>query len=117
MVSLGRRALADEKPTTTRRENEHRRAARADARHFARGIQFTVENARGPQPRAGPVRMTTLTGRCDREPIRDGKATRAMYRVQIDFAGSVPRWMVRGGAAKELPGLYDGIRFEAAVRR
>ncbi|HZS35236.1 MAG TPA: SRPBCC family protein [Polyangia bacterium] len=82
-----------------------------------RGIQFSVENSHGPKPRAGAVRMTTLIGRWDLEPIQGGKATRATYRVQIDFAGSVPRWMVRGGAAKELPGLYDGIRFEAAVRR
>jgi hypothetical protein len=61
--------------------------------------------------------MTVLEGRWDLEPIRDGNATRAVYHVQIDFAGSVPRWMVRGGAAKDLPGVYIGMRKLVDERR
>jgi hypothetical protein len=83
----------------------------------ARGVRFHIAPDRGPAPRSGKVRMSTLAGGWDLQPIRDGRATRAIYHVQIDFAGSVPRWMVRGGAAKELPGLYDGIRYEVAQRR
>jgi len=37
--------------------------------------------------------------------------------VQLDFSGSVPRWMVRGGAAKDLPNLYQGIRRLIVDRR
>ncbi len=83
----------------------------------ARIVRFEIDNARGPTEKRGLVRMTTLTGRWDLEPIRGGRATRATYHVHIDFAGSVPRWMVSGGAAKELPGLFNGLRYEVSVRR
>jgi len=75
-----------------------------------RGISFSIDGAHGPAATSKAVRMSTLTGRWDLEPIRDGSATRAVYHVEIDFAGSVPRWMVRGGAAKDLPGVYIGMR-------
>ena len=76
----------------------------------ARNITFSIDGSRGPAPTKKAVRMSTLNGRWDLEPIREGSATRAVYHVQIDFAGSVPRWMVRGGAAKDLPGVYVGMR-------
>jgi hypothetical protein len=75
-----------------------------------RGITFGIDGAHGPAPTNKAVRMSTLNGRWDLEPIRDGNATRAVYHIQIDFAGSVPHWMVRGGAAKDLPGVYLGMR-------
>src|SRR5262249_52451185 len=55
----------------------------------ARGIQFSIDGAHGPGATKKAVRMSTLNGRWDLEPIRDGNATRAVYHVQIDFAGSV----------------------------
>ena len=75
-----------------------------------RTVQFSVDNARGPTARGGVVRMSMLEGQWDLEPIRDGTATRATYHVRLDFAGSVPRWMVGGGAAKDLPNLYKNLR-------
>jgi hypothetical protein len=76
----------------------------------ARGITFSIDGGHGPAASKKAVRMSTLNGRWDLEPIREGSATRAVYHVEIDFAGSVPRWMVRGGAAKDLPGVYTGMR-------
>jgi hypothetical protein len=76
----------------------------------ANGLRFSIDNSRGPGGTAKAVRMTVLNGRWDLEPIREGTATRATYHVALDFSGSVPRWMVRGGAAKDLPNLYQGIR-------
>jgi len=75
-----------------------------------RGLQYAVDNSAGPPPKKSAVRMSVLNGRWDLEPIRDGNATRAVYHVQLDFAGTVPRWMVRGGAAKDLPSVYIGMR-------
>ena len=75
-----------------------------------RGLRFRIDGGVGPAPSDKAVRLTLLNGRWNLEPIRGGSATRAVYHVQIDFAGSVPRWMVRGGAAKDLPGVYIGIR-------
>jgi hypothetical protein len=82
-----------------------------------RGVQFSIDGAHGPAATKKAVRMSVLNGRWDLEPIRDGNATRAVYHVQIDFAGSVPRWMVRGGAAKDLPGVYIGMRRLIVDRR
>jgi hypothetical protein len=82
-----------------------------------RGLRFSIDGARGPAATKHAVRMSVLNGRWDLEPIRDGNATRAVYHVQIDFAGSVPRWMVRGGAAKDLPGVYIGMRRLVAEHR
>jgi hypothetical protein len=83
----------------------------------ARGIAFSIDGAHGPAPTTNRVRMSLLKGRWELEPIRGGTATRAFYYVQIDFAGSVPRWMVRGGAAKDLPGVYSGMRTLILERR
>ena len=79
-------------------------------------MQYGVDNTLGPAPHHGVVRLSTLQGSWLLEPIRDGAATRARYRVQIDLGGSVPRWMVSGGAAKDLPKLFQGLRREAAQR-
>jgi hypothetical protein len=80
-------------------------------------VSFRIDPSRGPAPSAKAVRMSLLVGRWDLEPIRGGTATRAVYRVRIDFAGSVPRWMVRGGAAKDIPGVYSGMRTLILARR
>ena len=79
-------------------------------------MQFAIDNSRGPGPKDGLVRLSTLQGTWLLEPIRGGAATHARYRVQIDLAGSVPRWMVSGGAAKNLPKLFEGVRRQAALR-
>ena len=78
--------------------------------------RFTIDNSHGPAARDGIVRLTNMTGGWDLQPIRGGAATHAVYRVQMDMAGSIPKWMVSGGAAKDLPKLFDGIRREV-VRR
>ena len=76
----------------------------------ANGIRFHVDNSRGPAASKKAVRMTTLSGQWELRPIRGGSATYAIYHVRIDFAGSVPKWMISGGAAKDLPNVYTGIR-------
>ncbi|HEY2743524.1 MAG TPA: SRPBCC family protein [Polyangia bacterium] len=78
--------------------------------------QFAVDNSRGPAPRDGIVRVSVMQGSWTLDPIRDGAATHARYHVQIDMAGSIPRWMVSGGAAKDIPKLFDGVRKQAAAR-
>lgn len=79
-------------------------------------VRFAVDNSHGQSPRKGIVRLSTLNGSWDLVPIRGGHATHAVYHVQIDLAGSVPRWMVSGGAAKDLPKLFEGLRHELQRR-
>ena len=77
---------------------------------------FAVDNSRGPGGHDGIVQISTLQGGWELIPIRDGAATHARYRVQIDLAGSVPKWMVSGGAAKNIPKLFEGIRRQVKGR-
>ena len=44
--------------------------------------RFAVDNSRGPAPRKGAVRVSTLTGGWDLTPTRGGTATHAVYRVR-----------------------------------
>jgi Polyketide cyclase / dehydrase and lipid transport len=80
-------------------------------------VRFAIDGARGPAATANAVRLSILDGDWQLEPIRGGSATRAFYHVHIDLAGSIPRWMVRGGAAKDIPGVYSGMRTLILVRR
>ncbi len=79
-------------------------------------MQYAVDNSRGPAPRHKIVRLSTLQGSWELQPIEGGAATHARYRVQIDLGGSVPKWMVSGGAAKNLPKVFEGLRRQAALR-
>lgn len=73
-------------------------------------MRFNVDNSKGPPSRDGVVRVSIMNGGWDLAPIRGGMATHAVYRVRIDLAGSIPQWMVSGGAAKDLPKLFEGVR-------
>ena len=50
-------------------------------------------------------------------PIRGGRATQAYYHLELDISGSVPRWMVSGGAAKDLHNVFVGVRKLLGERR
>ncbi len=76
----------------------------------ADGLSFSIDHARGPAPSKKAVRMTTLTGRWALYPTHGGRGTLAYYHLEMDLSGAVPRWMVTGGAAKDLPNLFVGIR-------
>ncbi len=56
-----------------------------------------------------------MNGGWELEPVDGGLGTHAIYRVRIDMAGSIPRGMVSGGAARDLPRLFEGVR--AQLRR
>jgi hypothetical protein len=79
-------------------------------------VRFRIDTAAGPAPMPNRVRMTILNGRWELEALAAGR-TRAVYHVQLDFAGEVPRWMVRGGAAKDLPNMFLGVGRLIVARR
>jgi hypothetical protein len=76
----------------------------------ARGIVFAIDRTAGPPATRDVVRMTLLDGSWELQPIRGNAATRAIYHLRLDLAGSVPRWLVRGGAAKDVLAVYQGLR-------
>ena len=66
---------------------------------------FVCDNDEGPPPHQGVVRVSIHEGHWTLQPIADGQATHARYQVHLDLAGSLPAWMARSGAAKEIPAL------------
>ncbi|MCC6749957.1 MAG: hypothetical protein IT371_19990 [Deltaproteobacteria bacterium] len=73
-------------------------------------VRFHVANQLGPPPKSGIVRLTTHEGSWELEPIRNGAATRAFYRVRIDIAGPVPQWLARSRTAKDIAGHFEAMR-------
>jgi hypothetical protein len=81
-----------------------------------RWIRFRADESRGPGPRPDVVRVRVMNGSWDLWPTADGRRTQAVYRVQIDLGGEIPRWMVSGGAARDLPVLFEAVRRELRRR-
>lgn len=73
-------------------------------------IRFTTANARGPSPVHGVVRVNLHEGSWQLVPIDGGKATHAIYQFHLDLAGSVPSFLGKGRAGKDIPHLFDAIR-------
>jgi hypothetical protein len=74
--------------------------------------RFSCDNEQGPPPQKGVVRVSVHDGRWQLAPTAGGQATHARYQVHLDLAGSLPGWMARSGAAKEVPALFEGLRRE-----
>jgi len=72
-------------------------------------ITYAAANDRGPAPRDGIVRVTRHSGTWELIPTDDGKGTFLRSEFRIDLAGSVPLWLVRPGAGKEIPALYADV--------
>jgi hypothetical protein len=75
-----------------------------------RWMQFSTENQHGPGPRDGVVRVQTHEGMWRLQPTADGRGTHATYYVHLDLAGSLPGWMGKSRAGKDVLGLFDQIR-------
>jgi hypothetical protein len=73
------------------------------------GLTFAVDHRPGPMPPKRHLRLLVVSGRWDLLAVGDGSATRAVHHVKIDI-GSVPPWMIRAGAAEDLPSLYASMR-------
>jgi hypothetical protein len=81
-----------------------------------RWIRFFADANRGPDERLGVVRVRLMNGSWDLFPTGDGRGTRGVYRVQLDLGGEIPRWMVSGGAARDLPVIFEAVRRQIRQR-
>jgi hypothetical protein len=72
-------------------------------------MHFRTENSAGPGPRPGAVRINTNEGLWELTPAPGGH-THARYFFHMDLAGSLPGWMAKGRAGKDVPGFFDEIR-------
>lgn len=78
-----------------------------------RWLRFVTANQRGPAPRRGVVRVTLHEGEWSLAPTEDGLGTRATYRFHLDLAGSLPSWLGKGKAAKDLTEMFENVGKEA----
>lgn len=72
-------------------------------------ITYTAVSGRGRKAVPGVVRVTRHSGSWQLRARKGGNATFARFQVSLDVAGLVPMWLVRSGAAKELPRLFADI--------
>ena len=72
--------------------------------------------AGGPPPPEGVVRVTDHDGGWRLEPVEGGRATLARYQMRIDLSGSLPGWMARSQAGKDVPDLFESIRRQVQAR-
>ena len=73
--------------------------------HFA-----TINNMCPGPPDKGVVRVPVHEGSWQLQAIDGGRRTHAIYRFRMELGGSLPMWMARGRAAKDVPALFEAIR-------
>jgi hypothetical protein len=72
-------------------------------------LRFAADVRRGPPATYGVVRMSVNEGSWKLYAL-DGGRTWAVYECRLDLAGSLPRWMMKGSAGKEIAALFENIR-------
>jgi hypothetical protein len=75
-----------------------------------RWLRFATANDKGPPPHKGVIRVDVHEGGWQLEPIDNGRSTHAVYQFHLDLAGSIPSWMGRGRAGRDMPTLFESIR-------
>ncbi len=73
-------------------------------------LRFAADNDRGPAPKKGVVRLSDDEGEWTLQPKDGGAHTWARYHFRMNLGGSVPGWMGKGSASKEVPTLFDHVR-------
>jgi uncharacterized protein YndB with AHSA1/START domain len=82
-------------------------------RRFIRFHQIAL----GPAPTKGCIRVPLHEGDWALEPVDGGKRTHAIYRFRMELGGSLPMWLARGRAGKDVPALFDAIRNQVQFYR
>jgi hypothetical protein len=72
-------------------------------------VIFDAANSLGPPPVRGVVRVAEHSGSWQLKPVEGGRSTWARFQTRIDLGGSLPHWLARSGAGKELPTLFGNI--------
>jgi hypothetical protein len=79
------------------------------------GLSFEVNDDRGANTRARNW-VDRITGSWGFDALDDGRATRAIYHVQIGFASPLARWSIHTGALADLPTLIEHLRLLVGAR-
>jgi hypothetical protein len=79
-------------------------------------LLWRVENARGPGPRPGTVRVERSDGAWRFLPVDGGRRTLARYELATDPGGSIPRWLARRAQIAGILAAFEELRRTAAQR-
>ncbi len=79
-------------------------------------LRFRAANDHGPGPVAKVIRVLQNEGSWRFYAV-DGDKTYAVYEFALDLGGSIPGWLGRGRAAKDLSKLFDSIRSQSQYYR
>lgn len=72
-----------------------------------------VPSKRAPPPVDGHVRITTTEGGWELTPIGDGSKTKVRYRLFVDPAGNVPRFLANNANRDTIPDLFEAVEKHA----
>jgi hypothetical protein len=73
-------------------------------------LRFAVAREPRLPLRPGVVRVSVNEGGWKLYALDGGKRTFAIYQFRLDLAGSLPHWMGKGRAGKEVAHLFESIR-------
>ena len=76
---------------------------------------FRVDNAAGPKPIDGVMRVDLIEGSWLLE--RQGEKTKGTYYILSSPGGSLPTFIVNGANNTAVPGLHQAIKKRLASRR
>jgi hypothetical protein len=80
-------------------------------------LRFATANEQGPPPRRGIVRVPLNQGGWRLHSVDGGKTTYAVYSFTLDLGGSIPSWLGRGRAGKDIAKLFDTVRHQTQYYR
>jgi hypothetical protein len=80
-------------------------------------LKFSTANGGGPKPIDGVVRVRLNEGGWRLHGVDGDKATFAVYKFTLDLGGSLPPWLGRGRAGKDIVKLFERIRDQTRYYR
>lgn len=66
-----------------------------------------------PPPREGWVRITRIEGGWTVTPVNGGSHSKVSYRLFVDPAGAIPRFLANRGNRQTIPNLFEAVEEEA----
>jgi hypothetical protein len=79
------------------------------------GLSFEIIDDRGAKTRTRNW-VDRIVGSWGFDPLDDGRATRAIYHVQLGFARPLAGWSIHTGALADLPTLFEHLRLLVGAR-
>jgi hypothetical protein len=73
-------------------------------------MAWRIDNARGPPPRRGTVRIERSDGAWTFAPVDGGSHTRVRYELSADLGGSIPRWLARRAQLGGIMAAFDELK-------